>query len=426
VQIHSVKLAPKYGCRFAAIIFALAQAPLVCGQSPPETQQQTLETQQQTNDRIRSLSAATTTPVHDYVIGRGDLVYLEVFDIPELSREVRVSQSGTIGIPLVPVRLYVVGLNEMQVQQKVAEVLQANGLVSHPQVMVSVKEKRSKPITVVGAVVRPMVYQADHTVSLIQVLAEAGGISADAGDTVIITRVETADEANSNEPPEIGPEDTVSATNPAAPGVPPAAVPTSDAAATAKSSSVNTQPAIPAPENAASATPAQNAGSAAIPPAIGNGDAPPPANIITVNLAELLERGNTQNNIQLQAGDVVTIPHAGIVYALGAVQRPGGFVSTGDRAQLSTLKVLALAGGMTRIAKKDRALIIRKDAMGKQMSIPIDLAKIIGQKSEDIRMMPSDILYIPDNNAKAALIRASEIAVAIGSALAIYRLGTGH
>ena len=426
MQIHSVKLAPKYGCRFAAIIFALAQAPLVCGQSPPETQQQTLETQQQTNDRIRSLSAATTTPVHDYVIGRGDLVYLEVFDIPELSREVRVSQSGTIGIPLVPVRLYVVGLNEMQVQQKVAEVLEANGLVSHPQVMVSVKEKRSKPITVVGAVVRPMVYQADHTVSLIQVLAEAGGISADAGDTVIITRVETADEANSNEPPEIGPEDTVSATNPAAPGVPPAAVPTSDAAATAKSSSVNTQPAIPTPENAASATPAQNAGSAAIPPAIGNGDAPPPANIITVNLAELLERGNTQNNILLQAGDVVTIPHAGIVYALGAVQRPGGFVSTGDRAQLSTLKVLALAGGMTRIARKDHALIIRKDAMGKQMAIPIDLAKIIGQKSEDIRMMPSDILYIPDNNTKAALIRASEIALAIGTSLAIYRLGIGH
>jgi polysaccharide export outer membrane protein len=189
---------------------------------------------------------------------------------------------------------------------------------------------------------------------------------------------------------------------------------------------VNTQPAIPGPENAASATAGQNAGSAAIPPAIGNGDATPPANIITVNLAELLERGNTQNNIQLQAGDVVTIPHAGIVYALGAVQRPGGFVSTGDRAQLSTLKVLALAGGMTRIAKKDRALIIRKDAMGKQMAIPIDLAKIIGQKSEDIRMMPSDILYIPDNNTKAALIRASEIALAIGTSLAIYRLGTGH
>jgi protein involved in polysaccharide export with SLBB domain len=419
VQIHSAKLAAKHWCRLAALIFGLAQAALVCGQSP-------LETQQQTNNRIRSLSAATTTPAHDYVIGRGDLLSLEVFEIPELSREVRVSQSGTIGLPLVPVRLYVVGLNEMQMQQKVAEVLEANGLVSHPQVMVSVKEKRSKPITVVGAVAHPLVYQADHAVNLIQALAEAGGISPDAGDTVIITRGETTDEANSNEPPEIGPEDKVSATNPAAPGVTAGAVPTSDAAAIAKDSSVNAPPAIPGPENAASATAAQNAGSAAIPPPIGNGDAPPPANLITVNLAELLERGNTQNNIQLQAGDVVTIPHAGIVYALGAVQRPGGFVSTGDRAQLSTLKVLALAGGMTRIAKKDRAMIIRKDATGKQTAIPIDLAKIIGQKSEDIRMMPSDILYIPDNNAKAALIRASEIALLIGTSLVVYRLGTGH
>ena len=210
----------------------------------------------------------------------------------------------------------------------------------------------------------------------------------------------------------------MSATNPAAPGVPPAAVPTSDAAATGqeficKHATGNSRTG----ERGKSRRLRRIAGSAAIPPPIGNNDAPPPANIITVNLAELLERGNTQNNIQLQAGDVVTIPHAGIVYALGAVQRPGGFVSTGDRAQLSTLKVLALAGGMTRIAKKDRAMIIRKDAMGKQMSIPIDLAKIIGQKSEDIRMMPSDILYIPDNNVKAALIRASEIALAIGTSV---------
>ncbi len=123
---------------------------------------------------------------------------------------------------------------------------------------------------------------------------------------------------------------------------------------------------------------------------------------------------------------MVTIPHAGIVYALGAVQRPGGFVSTNDRAQLSTLKVLALAGGMTRIAKKDHAVIIRKDSMGKQIAIPVDLEKIVQRKSEDVRMMPSDILYIPDSSTKAALIRAGEIALAIGTSLTIYRLGTGN
>jgi protein involved in polysaccharide export with SLBB domain len=409
-----------YWCRLAAIIFGLAQAPVIYGQSP-------LETQQQTNDRIRSLSAATTVPVRDYVIGRGDLVSLEVFDVPELSRDLRVSQTGTIGLPLVPVRLYVAGLTEIQMQQKVTEVLEANGLVSHPQVMVSVKEKRSKPITIVGAVAHPMVYQADRAVSLIQVLAEAGGISADAADTVIITRGGGVEEAHSNEPPEIGPEDNVSATNPATPDLAPAAVATSNAATIAKSSSANTpQPATPGPENTASQTAAQNAGSVAVPPPIGNNDATPMANIITVNLAELLERGNTQNNIQLQAGDVITVPHAGIVYALGAVQRPGGFVSSNDRAQLSTLKVLALAGGMTRIAKRDRAVIIRKDSTGKQISIPVDLGKIVQQKSEDVRMMSSDILYIPDSVTKAALIRAGEISLGIGTSLIVYRVGTGR
>src|SRR3984893_18405386 len=154
---------------------------------------QTVETSQQINDRIRSLSgsaASRLTPAHDYVIGNGDLLTIQVFDVQELSREVRVSQTGTIGIPLVPVRLHVNGLTELQAELKIAEVLEANGLVSHPPVSVVVKEKKSKPITVVGAVGRPMVYQADRQVTLIEVLAEAGGISSDAGDTVIITRVE--------------------------------------------------------------------------------------------------------------------------------------------------------------------------------------------------------------------------------------------
>jgi polysaccharide export outer membrane protein len=163
---------------------------------------------------------------------------------------------------------------------------------------------------------------------------------------------------------------------------------------------------------------------AATPPPITESDRAPLPNTITVNLSELLERGDTQDNIPLQGGDVVTVPHAGIVYALGAVQRPGGFVSNNDRSQLSTLKLLALAGGMTRIAKKDRAVIIRKDATGKQQSIPVDLAKIVNQKSEDVRLQPSDILYIPDNITKAALLRAAEVGLGVGTAVAIYRIGS--
>jgi polysaccharide export outer membrane protein len=160
-----------------------------------------------------------------------------------------------------------------------------------------------------------------------------------------------------------------------------------------------------------------------VPPPVSASDATPLPTTITVNLAELLERGDLQNNIPLQAGDVVTVPHAGIVYALGAVARPGGFVATNDRAQLSTLKILALAGGTTAVAKRDQAVIIRKDSTGKQHEIPVDLAKIVKRESEDVQLKPSDILYVPPSAGKAVLIRAAEIAAVVGTAVAIYRIG---
>src|SRR5438132_1713560 len=172
---------------------------------------QTVETPQQTNDRIRALSSTARTAPHDYVIGNGDVIDIDVFDVKELSREVRVSQTGSIGLPLVPVRLRVAGLTEIQTEQKIAEVLEANGLVSHPQVGVRVKERRSKPITVVGAVAHALVYQADRPVTILEVLAEAGGIANDAGDTVIVTR---AMQTSPSDPPSIGPEDPAPAATP--------------------------------------------------------------------------------------------------------------------------------------------------------------------------------------------------------------------
>src|SRR6266852_5547881 len=178
----------------------------------PPTRAQEVETSQQTNERLRTIAATShVAPPRDYVIGSGDVVSIQVFDVPELSRDLRVSQTGTVGVPLIPVRLHLAGLTEIQAERKIQEVLEANGLVSHAEVSVVVKEKKSKPITIVGAVSHPMVYQADRQVTLIEVLAEAGGISGDAGDTVIVTRAEPdalADaSSDTSEPPAIGPED---------------------------------------------------------------------------------------------------------------------------------------------------------------------------------------------------------------------------
>ena len=146
------------------------------------------------------------------------------------------------------------------------------------------------------------------------------------------------------------------------------------------------------------------------------------ANTFTINLNELLETGDMRNNITLQSGDVVTVPHAGIVYVLGAVNRPGGFVMANDRTTLTSMKVLSLAGGITRIAKLKQAYIIRVDDKGKQSYTEVDLKKILARESEDVQMHPSDILYIPDDATKRALLRTAEIAIAVATGVAMYRL----
>ena len=370
-------------------------------------------TPQQANERIRALSESSKSSTHEYTIGNGDLLSITVFDVPELTREVRVSQSGTISMPLVPTRLHIAGLTETQAEQMLADVLQANGLVTHPEVGVTVKEHRSRPITIVGAVMHPMVYEADRSVTLLEALAESGGIAPDAGDTVIVTRARAAIFI-----PVPNPEPISSA----APGT---AVPAGDASQTAPvlDEKVN-EPNTGAPSFPSTAEMSQNTN----PPATSTSSTEsttPSGNIITINLNDLLETGDTRNNIPLQAGDVVTVPHAGIVYVLGAVNKPGGFVLANDRSELTTMKVLALAGGLTKIAKLDHAVIIRKDGTGKQTETEVDLKQVLNQKTEDIQMRASDVLYIPDNRTKEFLLQALQISLAIGTAIAIYRLGYG-
>jgi polysaccharide export outer membrane protein len=401
--------------RLGALVWCLALCALLGMALPCSSHAQAvLETPQQVNDRIRELSATLRGMPHDYVIGPGDVLAIEVFDVKELSREVRVSQTGSIGIPLVPVRLHVAGLTELQAEQKIAEVLEANGLVTHADVSVAVKERKSKPITVVGAVPHPMVYQADRAVTLLEVLAEAGGVSNDAGDTVIVARPVQEAQPDTVEPPAIGPEQPPPATVPAD-ATRPSDAPHSSADPVQTSHTSGTSNDVPSASSASG-----TAAASANPPAPA--EPPPLTNIITINLNELMETGDTKNNITLQAGDIVTVPHAGIVYVLGAVNRAGGFVLANDRSQLTTLKILALAGGLTRTAKSDKAVIVRKDNQGQQHEVAVDLKKVLNRRAEDLQLQPSDILYVPESGAKHALLRAAELGIALGSGVALYRI----
>ncbi len=91
------------------------------------------------NERLAQLALASSAKQGDYVIGSGDLLGVEVFDVPELSRDVRVNETGYISLPLLPVKIQAAGLTSFQLQDKIAELLQTNGLVSAPQVTVSLK-----------------------------------------------------------------------------------------------------------------------------------------------------------------------------------------------------------------------------------------------------------------------------------------------
>jgi polysaccharide biosynthesis/export protein len=141
------------------------------------------------NQRIAELaSVAAASHPSETTLGTGDLIHVDVFDVPDLSRDVRVNSIGEVTLPLVPGQIPVAGLTPFQAQEKFAELLKSNGIVAHPQVTVSIKEQTSAPVSLVGAVTRPFVYQVARPTTLLELIAMAGGLSLDAGNTVIITR----------------------------------------------------------------------------------------------------------------------------------------------------------------------------------------------------------------------------------------------
>ena len=146
------------------------------------------ETTQQTNEKIQELASLGRPPSTDVPLGAGDLIHIDVFDVPELSRDTRISASGEIGFPPIRERVRAAGLNAFQLEQKIQELLSQSGLVSHPQVSVFVKEQVSQPVTIIGAVAHPMTYQAVRPTTLLELLANAGGITDSAGTVIVITR----------------------------------------------------------------------------------------------------------------------------------------------------------------------------------------------------------------------------------------------
>lgn len=301
----------------------------------------------------------------DYRIGAQDLLEVSVFEAPELNRSLRVSAGGEISMPLVgPVQAAGMTARELE------KILDArfSKFIKDPQVGVYVRAIQSHPISVLGAVKNPGTFQLQAPMTLLQVLSKAGGLADDAGDEVLIMR--------------------------------------------GAASLWDTGPSDNSIQQDSLASP--------VPSVVGRSDASGPKGTFKVNLHNLLESGNPVYNVTVYSGDIVTVNHGGIVYVVGGVNRPGGFVMKNNE-RMTVLKAIALAEGLKGTSAKGRTRIIRADqSSGRRVEIPINLGRILSGKAADAPLEASDILFVPDSTGKRALLKGAEAAVQTASGVLIF------
>jgi polysaccharide biosynthesis/export protein len=346
----------------------------------PEAQP-SLESTEEWNKRLRerSVSAdpmASAAP-REYTIGPEDVLDINVFEAQEMNREVRVSASGEISLPLLGA-VRAAGLTPRELETSLEELLHQK-YMKDPHIGVFVREMQSHPVSVMGAVRKPGIFQIRGSKTLLEILSLAEGLADDAGEEVIILR----GAGQNNEP-----------------------APLSEKAneVTEFSPAMGMQE----PEKVAATDAGADKGSALSP------------NVVRVNLKDLLDSTDPSHNPPVYPGDIVKVSRAGIVYVVGAVKRPGGFaMKTNER--ISVLQAIALSEGLTRTASKNGARIIHTNEQnGARSGTPIDLGKILTGKSPDPMLGPRDIVFVPDSAAKSTFSRGVDVAAQTAAGLLIF------
>jgi polysaccharide biosynthesis/export protein len=121
-------------------------------------------------------------------LGVDDLLAVSVYDAPELTRTVRVEADGAIHLPLLTNGVPAAGLFAHDVEVSLVGALKSEQILVDPLVKVTVAEYHSRPISVMGAVRKPLTFQAVGAVTLLDALARAEGLSPDAGTEVLVSR----------------------------------------------------------------------------------------------------------------------------------------------------------------------------------------------------------------------------------------------
>jgi polysaccharide biosynthesis/export protein len=260
-------------------------------------------------------------------INPDDLLSVSVYGAPELSRKVRVGADGCIHLPLLSTGVKAAGMIPERLEASIAEAYSSAQILVKPSVSVAVLEYTSRPISVAGAVRRPLTFGASGKVTLLSAITRAEGLTAEAGPDIVLTR-----------------------------------------------------------------------------PA---GSVPPSQ---TIKVKELMDGKHPELNFTLQGGEEVRIAESPKVFVAGNVRKPGSY-SIQDSADLTVMKLIALAGGSLPYTARE-AYIYRQGPQEKsKIEIPFDLRSMIDRKSPDMALQENDMLYVVDNkNRRVALTALDRIA----------------
>ena len=117
-------------------------------------------------------------------------------------------------------------------------------------------------------------------------------------------------------------------------------------------------------------------------------------------LSDVLQ-GDPKSNPYLEAGDIVTIPEADQIYVVGNVVSP---VTIPLREPITLTRAIAMAGGLKQDTSKDKIRVLRQEpgtTVRKEMTV--DLSAIEKKSSEDLALLPNDIVDVPTSAGKSFL-----------------------
>lgn len=316
---------------FFVILFVLTS---LNAQTPAQSQLQSPVVA--TPSAPNALRAKDDPRAQNYRIGVGDVLVIRVFAHPDLGGEIPVNTFGQIRLPFFP-EIQAACMTEAELSTTIAQMYRK--YLRDPQVDVFVKEYRSQPVSVIGAVTQPGRFLLQRRVRLLELLANAGGPAPNAGTTVFV--IHSNDRFACEQNPAVEKE---------------------------------------APKAAAT----------------GNEEESVDAITTTYKLRDLMMGAPEANNF-VDPGDVISILEADQVYLTGNVLKPGPIPLKG---QLTLYEAINHAGGFQSEASKKNVRLIRHNPDGTRKELTFNVEDIEKHRTQDVLLQANDVIAVQSSVVK--------------------------